>query len=93
MDVFKKALQVSVLAFFYLVPALLLAALGLVLTLGRTSGIEDDASLVREREVLVIYRKGIAAPGALQFEFLQSVSTSERSIYHTQAGFKLTEAE
>ena len=34
-----------------------------------------------------IYRKGIAAPGALQFELRQSVSTSERSIYHTQAGF------
>ena len=33
-----------------------------------------------------IYRKGIAAPGALQFELRQSVSTSERSIYHTQAG-------
>ena len=32
----------------------------------------------------VKYCKGIAAPGALQFE---------RSIYHTQAGFKLTEAE
>ena len=34
-----------------------------------------------------IYCKGIAAPGALQFELRQIVSTSERSIYHTQAGF------
>ena len=29
----------------------------------------------------------------LQFELRQSVSTSERSIYHTQAGFKPTKAE
>ena len=40
-----------------------------------------------------IFRKGIAAPGTLQFELRQSVSTSERSIYHTQAGFEPTEAE
>ena len=39
------------------------------------------------------YCKGIAAPGALQFELRQSVSNSERSIYHTQAGFEPTEAE
>ena len=48
--------------------------------------------LLLERERLKanawdIYRKGIAAPGTLQFELRQSVSTSERSIYHTQAGF------
>ena len=36
---------------------------------------------------LRIYRKGIAAPDALQFELRQSVSTSRLSIYHTQAGF------
>ena len=35
----------------------------------------------------MLYCKGIAAPGALQFELRQSVSTSERLIYHTQAGF------
>ena len=37
--------------------------------------------------------KGIAATGTLQFESRQSVSTFERSIYHTQAGFEPTEAE
>ena len=42
---------------------------------------------------VVKYCKGIAAPGALQFELGQSVSTSEQSIYHTQARFKPTEAE
>ena len=31
--------------------------------------------------------KALLPPGALQFELRQSVSTSERSIYHTQAGF------
>ena len=54
-----------------------LAALGLVLILGQTSGSEDDP----------VERKGIAAPGALEFELRQSVSTSEQSIFHTQAGF------
>ena len=36
---------------------------------------------------LTLWGKGISAPGALQFELQQTVSTSERSIYHTQAGF------
>ena len=42
--------------------------------------------------ILFFYIVKAFAPGALQFELRQSVSTSERSIYHTQAGFEPTEA-
>ena len=47
----------------------------------------DSALLISSRAGTDIYRKGITAPSALQFELRQSVSTSERLIYHTQAGF------
>ena len=56
-------------------------------------GSRAGAGLWVECQVVRIYRKGIAAPGALQFELQQSVSTSERSIYHTQVGLEPTEAE
>ena len=89
----------SCLFFYYLVPALLRDCslcwdhLEVVQTPHTCQALPCCSRAGSDLGSNVRYRKGIAAPRALQFELRQSVSTSEQAIYHTQAGFEPTEAE